>query len=74
MPINSDQLTFFFYNNRDEAIIDKHTLAHIQHFDDVLVVNPQDILRALLLVFIINCNFDCIAQIQLNFSGCTLHR
>ena len=53
-----DCLTNFNSHDRDEAVVDEDSLAGLQDFGDVFVVDPQDVLGALLLERVIGGQLD----------------
>lgn len=57
---------------RDETIIDVDLAAHLHHLSDVLVIQPKDILIAVLHVGIIQCHLDLVTPLQLHLSSATL--
>ncbi len=51
-------LTNFSGHNWDEAVVDEHPLAGFNDLGDVLVVNPEHVLGALLFVGVVSGQLD----------------
>lgn len=68
------QLTDLLDLQRNESVVNVNLAAHFHHFDDVLVVEPEQLLRAVLHVGVVQGDRDHVALLQLHLGRATLSK
>lgn len=55
-----------------ESVVNVDVAANFHHFGDVLVVEPEDLIAAVVLLSIVQGNLDHVALLQLHLSSAAL--
>lgn len=65
-------LTYLLDLQGHESIINVNLAAHFHHIGDVLVVQPEDLITAVVLVGVVQGDLDHVALLQLDLGCATL--
>merc|ERR550534_1810887 len=55
---NNEVITNFLGHNRDQTIVDVHSLSRFENFVDILVINPKNVLGTFFHESIIRSDFN----------------
>lgn len=70
----SPQLTNFLDLQRHESIINVDLAPKLHHLGNILIVKPEDLVAAVVLVSIVQGNLDHVALFQLHLSCAALRK